>query len=40
VPVVVLPVSVLFLRRSEAIGWSTVAGVLLMLGGVAGLVLS
>jgi drug/metabolite transporter (DMT)-like permease len=40
VPVVVLPVSVLFLRRSEAIGWSTTAGVLLMLGGVAGLVLA
>ena len=40
VPVVVLPVSVLFLRRTEAIGWSTTAGVLLMLGGVAGLVLS
>ena len=40
VPVVVLPVSVLFLRRSEAIGWSTTCGVLLMLGGVAGLVLA
>jgi drug/metabolite transporter (DMT)-like permease len=40
VPVVVLPVSVLFLRRSEAIGWSTTCGVLLMLAGVAGLVLA
>ena len=40
VPVVVLPVSVLFLGRSEGIGWSTTAGVVLMLGGVAGLVLS
>lgn len=40
VPVVVLPVSVLFLRRSESIGWSTVAGALLILGGVAGLVLT
>ena len=40
VPVVVLPVSVLFLRRSEAIGWSTASGVLLMLGGVVGLVLA
>ena len=39
VPVVVLPVSVLFLRRSEAIGVSTTAGVLLIFGGVAGLVL-
>jgi drug/metabolite transporter (DMT)-like permease len=39
VPVVVLPVSVVFLRR-EAIGFSTTAGVLLILGGVAGLVLS
>jgi drug/metabolite transporter (DMT)-like permease len=36
---VVLPVSVVFLRR-EAIGFSTTAGVLLILGGVAGLVLS
>jgi drug/metabolite transporter (DMT)-like permease len=40
VPVVVLPVSVLFLGRSEAIGLHTTAGVLLILGGVAGLVLS
>ena len=40
IPVVVLPVSVLFLRRSEAIAWSTTAGVVLMLGGVVGLVLS
>lgn len=39
VPVLVLPISVLFLRR-EAIGFSTTAGVLLILGGVAGLVLS
>ena len=40
VPVIVLPVSVLFLRRSEAIGLPTTAGVLLILVGVAGLVLS
>ena len=40
VPVVVLPVSVLFLRRSEAVGVPTTAGVLLILGGVAGLVLT
>ncbi|MFP5335871.1 MAG: EamA family transporter [Actinomycetes bacterium] len=40
VPVVVLPVSVLFLGRSEAIGMSTTVGVLLILGGVAGLVLT
>lgn len=39
VPVIVLPVSVVFLRR-EAIGLPTAAGVLLILGGVVGLVLS
>ncbi len=39
VPVVVLPISVLFIRR-EAIGWSTTVGVLLVLCGVAGLVLN
>lgn len=40
VPVVVLPVSVLFLRRAESVGVPTAAGALLVLGGVAGLVLS
>lgn len=39
VPVIVLPVSVIFLRR-EAIGVPTAAGVLLILGGVIGLVVS
>ncbi len=39
VPVVVLPVSVLFLRRTEAVGVATGVGALLVLGGVAGLVL-
>jgi drug/metabolite transporter (DMT)-like permease len=40
VPIVVLPVSVVFLRRTEAVGVATGAGALLVLGGVAGLVLS
>jgi drug/metabolite transporter (DMT)-like permease len=40
VPVVVLPVSVLFLRRTEAVGAATGVGALLVLSGVAGLVLS
>jgi drug/metabolite transporter (DMT)-like permease len=40
VPAVVLPVSVLFLRRTEAVGASTGLGVLCILGGVAGLVLT
>ncbi|GAB3353800.1 EamA family transporter [Modestobacter lapidis] len=40
VPLVVLPVSVLFLRRTEAVGVSTGIGALLILAGVAGLVLS
>jgi drug/metabolite transporter (DMT)-like permease len=39
-PVVLLPVSVLFLRRTEAVGVSTAVGALLVLAGVAGLVLS
>ncbi|MDP9392536.1 MAG: DMT family transporter [Actinomycetota bacterium] len=40
VPAIVLPVSVLFLGRSEAIGVRTGLGVLCILSGVAGLVLS
>ncbi|MDK3255453.1 EamA family transporter [Blastococcus capsensis] len=40
VPLVVLPVSVVFLRRTEAVGLSTGIGALFILGGVAGLVLS
>lgn len=40
VPAVVLPVSVLFLSRTEAVGIRTGVGVLLILAGVAGLVLS
>lgn len=40
VPVVLLPVSVLFLRRTEAVGVTTAVGVALVLAGVAGLVLS
>lgn len=40
VPVVLLPVSVLFFRRTEAIGVSTAVGALLVLSGVVGLVLS
>jgi drug/metabolite transporter (DMT)-like permease len=39
VPVVVLPVSVLFLRRTEAVGPKTALGALLVFAGVAGLVL-
>jgi drug/metabolite transporter (DMT)-like permease len=39
VPIVVLPVSVLFLRRTEAVGVTTAAGAVLVLAGVAGLVL-
>lgn len=39
-PVVLLPVSVLFLRRTEAVGLSTAFGALLVLSGVAGLVLT
>lgn len=40
VPVVLLPVSVLFLRRTEAVGGTTAVGAALVLAGVAGLVLS
>jgi drug/metabolite transporter (DMT)-like permease len=40
VPVVLLPVSVLFLRRTEAVGLKTAIGAVLVLSGVAGLVLS
>lgn len=40
VPVVLLPVSVLFLRRTEAVGVTTAVGVALVLAGVAGLVLN
>jgi drug/metabolite transporter (DMT)-like permease len=40
VPIVVLPISLVFLRRTEAVGLSTVIGALLVLTGVAGLVLS
>ncbi|MFW3169733.1 EamA family transporter [Geodermatophilus sp. CPCC 206100] len=39
VPVVVLPVSAVFLRRAEGIGLATVCGVLVVLAGVTGLVL-
>ncbi len=39
VPAIVLPISAVFLRRTEAVGLRTGAGVLLILGGVAGLVL-
>jgi drug/metabolite transporter (DMT)-like permease len=39
VPVVVLPVSAVFLRRTEGIGAATVLGTLLVLAGVTGLVL-
>ncbi|SFL31670.1 DMT family transporter [Geodermatophilus ruber] len=39
-PIVVLPVSVLFLRRAETVGVATGIGALLVLAGVAGLVLS
>lgn len=39
-PIVVLPVSVVFLRRTEAVGPVTGVGALLVLAGVAGLVLS
>ena len=40
VPIVVLPVSVVFLRRTEAVGVTTAVGAVLVLAGVAGLVLS
>lgn len=40
VPAVVLPVSVIFLRRTEYVGVGTAVGILLILAGVAGLVLS
>ncbi len=39
VPAVVLPVSFLFLRRTESIGIGTSVGILFILAGVAGLVL-
>lgn len=38
-PIVVLPVSVLVLRRTEAVGWRAALGALVVLAGVAGLVL-
>jgi drug/metabolite transporter (DMT)-like permease len=40
IPVVLLPVSVLFLRRTEAVGLKTAVGAVLVLSGVMGLVLS
>jgi drug/metabolite transporter (DMT)-like permease len=39
-PIVVLPISVFFLRRTESVGPATGVGALLVLAGVAGLVLS
>jgi drug/metabolite transporter (DMT)-like permease len=40
VPLVVLPVSVVFLRRTESVGVATGVGAALILAGVAGLVVS
>jgi drug/metabolite transporter (DMT)-like permease len=38
VPLVILPISVVFLRRTETVGVATGAGAVLILAGVAGLV--
>jgi drug/metabolite transporter (DMT)-like permease len=40
VPLIILPISVLFLRRTESVGLATAIGAVLILAGVAGLVVS
>ena len=40
VPLIILPISVLFLRRTESVGLATAVGAVLILAGVAGLVVS
>jgi drug/metabolite transporter (DMT)-like permease len=40
IPVVILPVSMLFLRRTESVTVSTAVGTLLVLAGVTGLILT